>query len=217
MSRALAQKARRGKKRRNNRAGAPFGAFRPQTQGLDLMRLSITASAIALGLAAAPLLAQSMTPQDVGASPMTGTAPQDYVNLAADSDMYEIQSSKLALSKSKSDQVKGFAREMIADHTTTTKSLMAGVKASQNKVKAPPTSPSADTKAKLAALRSASADQFDQLYLQQQAQAHTMAWSLHKGFADSGSDPALQQVATSAVPIIEKHIQHVKMGGMAGM
>jgi len=37
-----------------------------------------------------------------------------------------------------------------------------------------------------------------------------MAWSLHKGYATDGTDPALKQVASTAVPIVEMHLQHLK-------
>jgi putative membrane protein len=51
--------------------------------------------------------------------------------------------------------------------------------------------------------------------MQQQAEAHKTAWALHKGYATDGQDPALRQVATSAVPIIEKHLAHAQ-GAAAG-
>ena len=161
-----------------------------------------------------------MSATDVGASPMTGTSPQDYAAWAADGDLYEIQSSKLALSKGKSAAVKAHAREMIADHTTTTKTLMAALPNTSPRVPKPPMALSADNAAMIAQLKQAPSDQFDALYLQQQMAAHQKAWALHKGFATDGSDPALRQVATSAVPIIENHLQHLKAasaGGMSGM
>ena len=75
--------------------------------------------------------------------------------------------------------------------------------------------------AMIAQLRQASGDSFDGLYLRQQMQAHQKAWALHKGYATDGTDPALRQVASSAVPIIEKHLQHLKSmpagGGMSGI
>lgn len=192
------------------------------------MRKSIIA-AFALTVLTVPAVSQAqtataasgtMTAADVGASPMTGTTPANYAAWAADSDMYEIQSSKLALSKSKSPAVKTLAREMIADHTTTTKALMAALPKTSPKVPKPPMTLSADNAAMIAQLKQASGSTFDAMYMQQQLQAHQKAWALHKGFATDGTDPALQQVAASAVPIIEKHLQHLKSapaGGMSGM
>jgi len=162
----------------------------------------------------------TMSPTDIGASPLTGTPPASYVAWAADGDLYEIQSSKLALTKGKSAAVKTHAREMIADHMLTTKTLMAALPKTNPRIPKPPMKLSADNAAMIAQLKQAPADQFDALYLQQQLAAHQKAWALHKGFATDGTDPALQQVATSAVPIIEKHLQHLKSisaGGMSAM
>ncbi|HEX8383698.1 MAG TPA: DUF4142 domain-containing protein [Sphingomonas sp.] len=188
----------------------------------------LAATAVAL---AAPLAAQtshqgmnhampagaSMTAADVGVAPITGTTPTDYVKMAADSDLYEMQSSRLALSKSKRADVKGFAREMIADHTTTSKALMAALRNGDRTIAKPSTRLSADNAAKIALLKRAPKDSFDNLYLQQQMQAHQTAWALHKGFATDGADASLRQVAATAVPIIERHVMHAKQMAPASM
>lgn len=180
-------------------------------------KLLISLSALALAGAVAPATAQdptattgSMTASDVGASPMTGISATDYVKLAADGDMYEIQSSKVALMKSRRADVKAFAKEMIADHTNTSKSLKAALSNADRKIAPPPMALSAANKSKIDLLRKAPKASFDDLYMQQQLQAHQMAWSLHKGYATDGTDPALKQVASTAVPVIERHIQHLK-------
>ena len=157
-----------------------------------------------------PMQAGAMTAADVGVAPITGTTPTDYVKLAADSDMYEMQSSKLALSKSQRDDVKGFAREMIADHTTTSMALMAALKNDDRTIAKPSTRLSAQNAAKIALLKRAPKGSFDQLYLQQQLESHKTAWALHKGFATDGADASLRQVAATAVPIVERHVMHAK-------
>lgn len=181
-----------------------------------MRKLLITMSAIALGAMPATGIAQTMTAEQVGAAPMTGTPSKNYVAWAADSDKYEIQSSRIALSKAKNDATKDFAREMIADHTATTKALMAALPKTEPKMKRPSTKLSEPNAARIAALKEADADNFDALYMQQQAEAHKAAWSLHKGYADDGQDPALKQVAMTAVPVIEKHLAHVQ-AAPAGM
>jgi putative membrane protein len=183
-----------------------------------MRKILICISTIALAATSAGALAQdagTMTPTQVGATPLAGTPAQNYVTWAADGDMYEIQSSKIALTKAKSQATKDFAREMIADHMQTTKSLMAALPKTEPKVAKPGKALSELNAAKIAALKSAPADGFDALYMQQQAEAHKTAWALHKGYATDGQDPALRQVATSAVPIIEKHLAHAQ-GAAAG-
>ena len=179
------------------------------------------------GFAAAPAWAQdptamtgTMTASDVGAQPMAGVSATDYVKMAADSDMYEIQSSKIALAKSRNPAVKSFAKQMISDHMLTSKSLMAALSNPDRQIAKPAMMLSSDNASKIALLKKAPKGNFDNLYQQQQLQAHQMAWSLHKGYATDGTDVALKQVASTAVPVVERHLQHLKgmmpanMGGM---
>ncbi|RVT90444.1 DUF4142 domain-containing protein [Sphingomonas crocodyli] len=188
------------------------------------MKLLVAASL--LGLATVPAFAQvstattgSLTAADAGVAPRAGVSATDYVKLAADSDLYEIQSSRLAATKAQRKDVKDFAKEVISDHSATSKSLMAALRNDDRSITRPSTSLSADKAAKLTLLRKAPRDQFDNLYLQQQAEAHQEAWALHKGYATDGTDPALKQVASTAVPVIERHLTHAKQllpAGLAG-
>lgn len=190
-----------------------------------MKKFLIAASAFALaGSIAMPAFAQdptamtgSMSAADVGVSPMTGTSATDYVKMAADSDNYEIQSSKVALGKSKSPEVKGFAKQMIADHMQTTKALMAALKNDDRTIARPSTMLSSANASKVQLLKKAPKGSFDQLYMQQQMQSHQTAWSLHKGYATEGTDPALKQVASTAVPVVERHLSHLKGMMPAGM
>lgn len=175
-------------------------------------------------IAAVPALAQdptamtgSLSSSDVGVAPVAGLSASDYVNAAADSDLYEITSSRLALSKSKNANVKSFARQMIADHMTTSKSLMAAFKNPDRTITKPSLKLSTANQSKVELLKNASKASFDQLYMQQQMQAHQTAWAIHKGYVLDGSDPALKQVASTALPIVERHFGSLKSGGMAGM
>lgn len=178
-----------------------------------MFKPALIAGGVALAALTLPAAAQTppatMTADQVGASPMTGVSDSDYVKMAADSDMFEIKSSQIALSKSKRADVKGFAHKMIEDHTKTTDTLKAALKNDDRKITMP-TMPTSDTVAKLQMLRKTPSASFDQVYLQQQLEGHQKAWALHEGYATDGTDPALKQVATSAVPIIEQHLQMVK-------
>lgn len=188
-----------------------------------MLRNSLFAGALALAIVS-PAFAQMstsstgmMSATDAGVSPMMGVSATDYVKLAADADMYEIQSSRIALMRSKRADVKAFAKEMITDHMLTTKSLMAALKNNDRTIAKPSTMLSTDNAAKIALLKKAPKASFDDLYLQQQAQAHQTAWSLHKGYATDGTDTALKQVASTAVPVIERHLGHAKQLLPAGL
>ena len=58
----------------------------------------------------------------------------------------------------------------------------------------------------LADLRDAGPN-FDRTYVTQQVQAHQMALSVHRGYADGGSDPTLRSAATKIVPVVEMHLR----------
>jgi putative membrane protein len=75
---------------------------------------------------------------------------------------------------------------------------------------------SSENAAKVALLKKAPKGTFDDMYLQQQAQAHQAAWALHKGYATDGTDVALKQVANTAVPIVERHLMHAQQMVPAG-
>ena len=47
----------------------------------------------------------------------------------------------------------------------------------------------------------------DRVYGRQQMLAHTGALATMRSYAAQGSDPNLRRVASSAVPIIERHLQ----------
>ena len=187
--------------------------------------INVTAALLACSIGAlTPAVAKdptkvtgSLTSTDVGVSPIVGQSATDYVTAATDGDLYEIASSRLALSKTKNPNVKSFARQMIADHTTSAKSVEAALVNSDRKITKPSTKMSSVNTSKIELLKKAPKGSFDQLYMQQQQQAHQVAWSIQKGYVLDGNDPALKQVASTTLPVIERHIVSLKGGQMSGM
>lgn len=164
--------------------------------------------------AAQPAMSQMLTTADVGTQPLADLSATDYVKLAADADNFEIQSGRLAATKSRREDVRGFAKQMVADHTENSKALTAALSNQDRKITPPPSTLSAANKSKLDLLRKAPKSSFDQLYLQQQLEAHQSAWALHTGYAQTGTDPALKQVAQTIAPVVEHHLSSLK--GMTG-
>lgn len=175
------------------------------------MRTMFKTAAACVGLMiAVPSMAQMMTASDVGVSPMTGTSATDYVKMAADSDNFEIQSGKIAASRSKREDVKGFGKQMVSDHMTSSKSLMAALTNADRKITPPSMALSADNQAKIALLRKAPKATFDEIYLKQQLESHKTAWALQKGYSTDGTDASLKQVASTVVPVVEQHLSMLK-------
>lgn len=131
-----------------------------------------------------------------------------FMSAAAASDLFETQSSKLALEKSKNKDIRDFAKMMITDHAKTTQ----GVKDAAQKANLTVPTPTlnADQQQMMAALHAASGDAFDQTYLQQQLAGHQQALALMQNYAESGDTPALQNAAKTAIPIVQKHLARLK-------
>ena len=172
--------------------------------------LSVAAPAFAQDTPPAATMTGTMTAADVGLSPMTGMTAPDYAVHAADSDRFEIESARIALTRSQRTDVKQFAQMMIDNHTDSSKSLMAALKNDQRTIKAPSTQLSSANKSMISALKKAPKANFDNTYLTQQLESHKKAWALQKGYATSGEDAPLRQVAANTVPVVESHITQVK-------
>lgn len=146
----------------------------------------------------------------VGASidPLGNTA-DTYVANAAIGDIYEIESSRMALEKAGSPEVKTFAQQMITDHTATTNQLKAAL-AEGNMKRTVPTAPDERHQTMLDALKGLSGAEFDKAYLEQQATAHQEALVLHGGYAKNGENDALRELAAETTPVIQHHANTVK-------
>lgn len=132
-----------------------------------------------------------------------------YAMNAAMSDMYEIQSSQLALQKSQSRAVKDFAQMMIKDHTDTTNRLKSTLQQAGVTMTLPTTLDQRHQEM-LTELQNASGADFDTRYLDQQTRAHRQAVDLHRGYAENGENPQLQQLATSIAPAVQQHFERVQ-------
>ncbi|WP_374471845.1 DUF4142 domain-containing protein [Phenylobacterium sp.] len=145
-------------------------------------------------------------------APAAATAPTSaagFVTEAARSDMYEIQSSQLALTKASSQAVKDFAQQMVRDHTNSTQMVMD---AARSGGMTPPPPPPLDARraGMLDQLRSASGADFDRMYLRQQLMAHQEALALHSGYAQNGDNASLRAAAGKIAPIVQQHLTHVQ-------
>lgn len=136
------------------------------------------------------------------AAPMSG---QDFANAAAGSDAFEIASSKLALDKAQSADVKKFAQQMIDAHTESTAKLKKAASTASPAVTPDPTL-SPDLQSKLDALKPQSGAAFDQAYINDQITAHETTLAALQSYAVAGDVPPLKSFATEMVPIVSGHL-----------
>jgi putative membrane protein len=154
----------------------------------------------ALILAAGCGLLASVALAQTGAS-----SAQDFVTKVAISDMFEIQSSQLALSKQADADTKPFAEKMVQDHQKTSTELKALVEG--GKVKATlPTTLDAEHQKMLDDLKAKNGKDFDQSYDQVQVKAHRDAVALFEAYAKGGDNAELKGWAGQTLPHLKEHL-----------
>jgi putative membrane protein len=128
-----------------------------------------------------------------------------FVTKVAISDMFEIQSSQLALSKQADTDTKPFAEKMVQDHQKTSTELKALVEG--GKVKATlPSALDAEHQKMLDDLKAKSGKDFDQSYDQVQLKAHRDAVALFEAYAKGGDNAELKGWAGQTLPHLKEHL-----------
>src|SRR6201989_1786589 len=169
-------------------------------------KLTVTTSVLALFLLAPLAQAQSVG-EKTGVNSTLGISPttQDFVTEAANSDMLEIASAKLAQEKGNADEKK-FAAQMTTDHTKTTADIKAMVASGDVKAEIPATLDSS-SQSKLDKLRDAKADSFSSDYDSMQVSAHKDAVSLFERYSKSGDNAKLKDWAGKTLPALQHHLE----------
>ncbi len=157
--------------------------------------LAMIASALCLAAAAAQAKAPSS---------------QEFVEKASISDRFEIESSRLALEKSQSQNIKEFAQKMIDDHTKSSEQLKATLPQSQVPAGVAKETLDARHAQIMKRLQSADGAEFDREYIAAQKKAHDEAVSLFSAYSKDGADKALKGFAGQTLPTLKEHQEHVK-------
>jgi putative membrane protein len=170
---------------------------------------------VALMLAAAPasaVLAQDQQQNDestidqiTDAVTPSVTDPAEFARMAASSNMFEIQSSQLALDQSQDEQIRSFAQQMIDDHTAAGEKMKQA--AEEAGVEVPDTMEETQQD-NLEELQQS--DNFDQDYLDAQVEAHDNAVDLFEGFSEDAEDGPLRAFAQETLPTLEDHQSRVE-------
>ena len=156
--------------------------------------------------------AQDMAAGPVGqtsAATMGSNMVSAYVPNAAMGDMYEIQAADIALERSQNAQVKELATMIKTDHTAASNAMKAMLPQAAPDM-TPPTELDERRQGLIDNLRSASAENFDAAWLDQQIAAHNEALTLHRGFSDNADAPKLAEHARMVLPKIEMHLRQAQ-------
>ncbi|BBK35951.1 hypothetical protein STAQ_10290 [Allostella sp. ATCC 35155] len=143
----------------------------------------------------------------------TRSAPRDaaeeFARKATIGNMFEIETSRLALERSRNPDIRAFAQRVTADHGRLAAQMLQTMQPPNRGVATPDALDEAHAR-KLATLREAEDDRFDRLYLQMQVEAHEQAVALHGAYAEDGEHVGLRSLAATAKPIVEEHLRRVR-------
>ena len=140
-------------------------------------------------------------------SPTLTTGDNKFFRDAAQSDLFEVQSSDLALQNASADPVKQFAQHMRHAHDTMFNTLNDLARAKNVQL---PTVLDNDHQAMLKDLRDKSGADFDKAYISQQVDAHQMAINLTRAEADNGADNDVKSFALAGLTDLRAHLQEAK-------
>ncbi|WP_313196097.1 DUF4142 domain-containing protein [Shinella zoogloeoides] len=130
---------------------------------------------------------------------------EDFVKEVSMSDIFEIESSKLALQKGNAT-TKAFAQQMIDAHEKTTSELKGLIDG--GKVSAPAATGMSDGQKKsFDELKDLSGKDFDEAYQDDQEDAHEDAVDVFKRYASEGDNADLKAWADKTLPALEHHLK----------
>lgn len=164
------------------------------------------ATSLALFLISSAALAQS-TAETTGVNSALNIPPktEDFVKEVSMSDIFEIESSKLALQKGNA-ATKAFAQQMIDAHEKTTAELKGLIDG--GKVTAPAATGMSDAQKKsFDELKDLSGKEFDDAYQDDQEDAHEDAVDVFKRYASEGENADLKAWAAKTLPALEHHLK----------
>lgn len=164
--------------------------------------------------AAVPLLVIAPVSFAADPPPLTAAAPatsvpvtSTFLTNTAVANLFEIESSKLALTKTKSDKVKAFANEMVTDHTAAGEKFKTAV--AEAKLTPPVEKLDAKHQALLDDLKKKDGAAFDKAYVDAQYQGHVETVAMFEAYAKSGDNARMKKLASELLPTLKKHLEHV--------
>ena len=184
------------------------------------MRSTTLITAVALGLALAACgkkndEAVNTTTTEINATSMSNESSmgaaaaalpaQQFADTIVGSDMFEIQSGKLAETMGSTPAVEDFGKMLVTDHTKSSTMLRSAAKKTSPVVSLPMILP-ADLKSKIDALKAAKGADFDKLFVSQQTEGHQKALEALKAYSSGGDQASLKEFATTATPVVQGHL-----------
>ncbi len=132
-----------------------------------------------------------------------------FVETAGTGGLFEMETSALALKKSKNPEVRAFAERMTRDHELIMTDLKAAAETADGQITIP-TRMDAKHETALERLNAATGTDFDTLYIQIQTQEHDAATAIFASYAMDGDQSALKAFAAKTLPMLKAHLDAIK-------
>ena len=164
---------------------------------------------VAVLLAGLPALAQNSANQhmDTGAQKMMNSSDMKFAMKAAQGGAAEVKLGQLAVEKAASPDVKAFGQRMIDDHTKMNDQMKS--LAAQEAITLP-TDLDAQDQAEYRKLSQLSGEAFDEAYMKDMVKDHKEDIKQFQKEANDGKDPQLKQLASTALPTLQSHLQNAE-------
>jgi putative membrane protein len=130
------------------------------------------------------------------------SADVEFIRKAAEAGAREVEAGKLATEKASNAEVRGFAKQLVDDHSKSNAELTALVSM--------PAPVPAQTPAAASTLGGLSGPAFDQAYMAKMVSDHQTALELFEAEARDGKDDAVRKWAAEKLPTIRGHLEKAR-------
>jgi putative membrane protein len=135
------------------------------------------------------------------------TRASSFVPLAASANLFEIESSQLALQRSHAAPVKDFANRIVTDHDLAAAKLAQAL--SDANIPAPTPTLNGKDRTALDNLKIAKGATFNKAYIEAQYNAHLETVNLFDAYTKNGDNPRLKALAADLLPTLQGHLDHI--------
>lgn len=133
---------------------------------------------------------------------------QQFVDLAAQTDMVEANLGQLAQTASDDQQVKDYGQMLVTDHTKDYQQLSDMAK--QASLNVPNAIDAEHNKMMIEPFQKLKGKAFDHKYIQEMIAGHTKAIEIYKKEAADAQSEQVKTYAQTALPVLEKHLSAAK-------
>jgi putative membrane protein len=140
------------------------------------------------------------------AASLTTPSAEEFMAMAAQSGMAEVEMGRLAATKAQNPEVKKFGQMMADDHGKANTELKA--LAAKENITLP--TDLGSHKSTADELKGLSGAEFDQQYVEAMVDAHEDDVSAFQKQADSAADAEVKAFAAKTLPVLQKHLEAIK-------